>query len=226
MEISNNEARNIIDRTRLDQAAALVLAASNAGFEVKQVTIDLSKARLRTDPYKISIPFQSIFVADASSLSANVNLIVDTIDSVQDPIPLHKKDSMEFPLAKKQAYLYWDAQTSTTITILFFVMGIFRSGSQLVQSTNAGNGSSINDLASVALTTATTLIRAAETRGAINLYNAGPDDAWIGGSAVDGLGGATPGMLLEVGGTMIYENSGAVYGVSDGTSTIHVQTET
>lgn len=217
-EILNQQnTQAILNMADQIKKAAIFEGSTQKPFGVQSITLDLSTARLSTDPFKVGFPFKSIYVSSATDVIANINLIPQTRDSYQSAIPFKLNDSWtrEEPIA--EAYLYWTAQSGKTITIHFFVDSEFRSGSQISQT---GGGVAIIDGSSfttsrVDLTaaTATSVLSSDTTRKQCNVQNNTGADVWFGGSSVSNTG-ANLGQKVSAGSIFIWKNTAALYAYS------------
>jgi len=184
-KLSENDVQNIIQAMNQSFQAQLQYANSGAPFEVKKLTIDLTTAQLETAPLKIGFAFTSLYVVSASDTSSNVQMKVDTRDSYQDSFDLFKKDSLEFPGPKKEAYIYWEAQANKTMEILFFVTGRFKPGSNVteISSSVGANSRSLVTPVSV-LTTETALLSLDLNRKKATIFNDGTGTIYLGPTGV------------------------------------------
>lgn len=205
---------NLADQLR---NAAIFEGTTQKPFEVQSVTINLSTARLNTDPYVIGFPFRSVYVSAASDVSATLNLIPQTRDSYQSSIPFKLNDSWSVDQPAAMGFLNWTAQTGKTITLHFFIDSEFRSGSQISQT---GGGVSINDGSSfvtsrVSLTaaTATSVLSTDTSRKQCNIQNNTGADVWFGNSSVSNTG-ANLGQRVAAGGIFTWRNTSALYAYS------------
>ena len=155
---------NIVDGI-LRQASELNRAKIFQGttqrpFEVQKITLDLTTAKREDSPYKISFPFQSIYVGGATDVLTNVSIKVNSPDAIQSSFPLYLKDSVNFPFPVSEAYIHWTAQSGKSIDLYIFVSGEFRSGSQISVT---GGGVSIVE-GSTSTLTSIDLLAAARTQ--------------------------------------------------------------
>lgn len=212
------QAAMILDKFNEIQRARIFEGNTQRPFSVQKMTIDLTTARLSTQPYKIGFPFKSIYVQTATDVYASVNVKLLTQDSSQSSFPMKLNDSFnnEFPIA--EAYLDWEAQSGKSITLIFFLDSEYRSGSQISVT---GGGVSINDGSSItgptrvtlAATTAAAIAPADTLRKVATLYNDSGADIFLGDSSVTDSG-ATKGIPWANGTILYWRNTGALYGYS------------
>lgn len=202
--------------------AGLFIGNTEKPFLVQSVTLDLTTARLETDPFKIGFGFRSFYVSAATDVAVNVNLKPGNRDSSQSAIPIKKNDSLDFEIPVSEAYIHWDAQTSKSITILFFTNASFRSGSQISVT---GGGVSINEgssftQASVALVAATpTAIFAADSTRKVGVFqNKSGASVWVGGPTVTN---SLAFYEVTAGSEFIWKNTAALSGFSLAGGTVH-----
>lgn len=226
-EILNQQnTQAILNMADQIKKAAIFEGSTQKPFGVQSITLDLSTARLSTDPFKVGFPFKSIYVSSATDTICTISLIPQTRDSYQSAIPFKLNDSWtrEEPIA--EAYLYWTAQANKSITIHFFVDSEFRSGSQISVT---GGGVSIVDGSTItgptrvtlAATTATIIAPALSTRKKCTIQNKTGADLYIGGATIGAVGGATEGIKIPADGIIYWQNTGALYGWSVAGGNIH-----
>lgn len=194
-------------------------------FGVQKLTLDLSTAKLETDPFVVNFPFRTFFVQTASDNSVEVNFKPVTRDSYQSFFPVKKNDvwSADYPISA--AFLHWSAQSGKSITLVFFVDSEFRSGSQI--SVNSG-GVSINDGSSfeaqtrvtLVATTAAIIAPANSDRKLCLIENNTGADLFIGSATVTNSG-ATRGIRLAAGDVLEWRNTAALYGYSVAGGDVH-----
>lgn len=215
--ITQESAQAVVDLARQLSKASIFLGSTQKPFEVQTITLDLSTARLSTQPYRIGFPLKSVYVSTATDVLANVNLIPTTQDSYQSAIPFKQNDAWTIDQPISEAYLYWDAQAGKTITLKLFVNSEFRSGSQISVT---GGGVSIVEGSSFTTTrvdltaaTATAVLASDSTRKNSSIQNNTVSDVWFGGSSVSNTG-ANLGIKVASGATFIYKNTAALYAYS------------
>lgn len=235
--MSTEMARAIVRQaSEIDRAKSLV-DANEPPFEIQVITLsttELGTAKTIELPFKIGFGFRSVFVRDATDSNVQVSLRPYGPDQVNGDIPLKYNDSVVFPTRIPQAVLTWSAQTSKTMTLVFFLNGEFRSGSQ-VSSTAGGvsvtTGTAMAPSAPVAVgITAVQLLAASSTRKKATIGNplGSGINLWISGtSAVTNAAGGFPGILLEPGDYYEFLNQGTLFGIASAASVnVTIQTET
>lgn len=127
--ISKDIADQILNLASQVDKASVFDANTQRPNEVIVVDIDLSVARLETDPKIIKFPFKSVYVVQASDTAALINLKPISRDSSQGSIPFRDKDSWKLDRQITDCYIHWDAQAGKTMKLIFFVNSSFESGS-------------------------------------------------------------------------------------------------
>ncbi|NJM09524.1 MAG: hypothetical protein HC883_01090, partial [Bdellovibrionaceae bacterium] len=93
--------------------------------------LDLSTARLRSDPVEVAFPFKSVFVEEATDVNTYVSMLLGSREAHQDSFKLKLNTSVEIDYPVNKAYLFWDAQPGKSILIKAFPEARFRSGTQI-----------------------------------------------------------------------------------------------
>jgi uncharacterized membrane protein YphA (DoxX/SURF4 family) len=217
----------------LDQASALQKARVFEGntqkpFGIQAITLDLSSARLETQPYPISFPFRSLYVARATDSTVEIQFKPITQDSYQSAVPLSRKDCFIADYQQSAGFFYWDAQPGKSITLVFFVHAEFKSGS-MITTTSGGvsivDGSAITQAnVTLAAATAGALVAADADRKVATIQNNTGASIWVGPSTVTNSG-ATRGFEVAPGFTLVWRNTAALYGYSVLGGSVHVTSE-
>ena len=108
------QAQNVFDASIADQQRT-------SPKEIQSLPLDFSVARTRSNAMKVSFPFKSVLVEQATDLNTYIYLIPISNDSGNDPIRLGTKDIYKNEFGFRECYIYWDAQPSKTILLKFFV---------------------------------------------------------------------------------------------------------
>jgi len=211
MESNREQMLSILDEFFTLRKASLIQSQENTPLEVMTITFDLSTTRTREQAFPISFPHKCIYVS--------TNYLADTNDTVQGVVPLKSKDVLSHEFPKAKGYLYWSAQSGKSISLVFFVKSDFKSGSFLLQNTNASFSSyTTNAVVSVS----TTAVALTSTGNNSTFYNDGAHTVYVGSS---GVTGAT-GLPIPSGSERTFNNSGTLYGItSSGTSTVRILSE-
>jgi hypothetical protein len=216
--LTPEEVNLILQGAGLLKRAQIFEGNTQHPLKVIPITIALDTAKLSTDPFKIGFPFKSLFVSDATDTAVQVSLIPGARDSLQGAITLSKKDSWDSDAMVAEAYLYWSAQASKSITLLFFVDSSFRSGSQI--SVTAGgvsisSGSSATQASvNLAATTAAAIAPALSTRKQATIQNLSGADLYVGADNTITDTASTGSIRIADGGIIVWQNTGALYGYS------------
>jgi hypothetical protein len=184
-------------------------------FQVQKVVIDLSTARLPTQPYKISVPFKSLYVQDATDIYSTIDVQVGTQDSLQSVFSIKKNDSWNSDYPISECYLSWAAQSGKSITLILFTNAAFNSGSQISVT---GGGVSISEGSSFtqsALTfvgaTALSIFASDSTRKIGVFQNKTGASVWVGNSTVTNTNAF---FEVAAGADFVWRNTGQLYGYS------------
>jgi len=186
------------------------------GAQYRTLTLALDTAKLATQPYKIGFPFKSLQVYDATDTNVTVYLKASSQDDSQDWITLTKNNSLEFTKPIREAYLYWTAQTSKSIKIIFLLSGKFATN-QFVQTSTGGvtlyDGSAVSPSAGATVAaTAAALFASDTSRKMALIQNNGTIPIFISGtSSVTTDTGANPGIKLNPGESFEWRSSAACY---------------
>lgn len=225
--------QNIFQQTLARFYASVRSSGDSIPIRQQRITLDLTTAASRGNPYKIGFPFTALRVESATDNDVNVRLSLnsDTDQQIDNYTKLVKNDSMEFSSPQSNGWLTWTAQSGKTITLILYVDVAFRSGTQTSTLSGgvvitAGSGMTPQTPVSV-LTTVTTLFTASATRYKNTIQNLGSNDIYISGINTVTIGsGILPGIKLSPGDTYEWINAGACYGIADGAaSTVSINTE-
>lgn len=217
--LNESDVAQILNSAELIKRARIFEGKSQRPFSVQIVQLDLSTAKLETDPYPIRFPFRSFYIQSATDTYANIQVKVGSRDTTQSGFTAKQNDSFSADIPQAEAYLYWSAQSGKSMTIVFFTDAEFRSGSQISVS---GGGVSINEGTSVSAATRVILSAATaaiiaptdSTRKTSVIQNNTSGDLFISGTSAVTNSGATRGITLTPGTIYEYRNTGALYGYS------------
>lgn len=195
-------------------------------FQVQRLVLDLTSARLETDPLIISFPFRSIFIQDATDNNVSVNFRPTTTDSIQSYFSLKKNDAWNVDTAIPRGYLHWSAQSGKSITIILFTDAEFKSGSQI--SVNSG-GVAINEgstagaatRVTLSATTAAAIAPSNSNRKVCLIENNTGADLYISGANTLTNSGATRGIKVLAGDRIEWRNTAILYGYSVAGGDVH-----
>jgi len=184
--------RNIRASERESEISEMLSGRANI---FQKVYCDLATAQPSNRLYRVTIPFRSIFVRDATDSTAVVYFSPNenSIGNVAEALPLYKNDTFDFARMIAGGYFWWDAQAGKTMSIYVSTMGAMRAGSQLSQISGGFSISDGSAIASNKLTgevatiacpagAATQILSADSDRKVMNLYIDGA--AWIGDASV------------------------------------------
>lgn len=227
--MNNQDAKNILQPSR-DLANARVRdLQSNPQSLFQRLSLDLTTAKTEANALKIGFGFKCIYVELATDTSTLVSFKPSVRSQNVSYLQLGRKDVIDFDHRIDGGFLFWSAQAAKTMTLVFILEASFKSGSQISQ--NSG-GVSINEGSAVGAPTAVTL--AAATAAAIlpsdldrkvsTLQNNTGADLWVGSATVTNAG-ATMGIKIASGQTLVWKNTAALYGYSVAGGTVNYMTE-
>lgn len=217
------EGRRIVEALSRGDKAYIERAAQLNPTAIRVQTFTLTTAP--TNPVSVGFAFKSVYVVAASDAGASISLKPFSDSDNNDYVPLALKDVLAFDQPVNKCFINWTSQSGKTITVVFFTDAKFTSGSFVNESTSSLDGNSINDYASIAVSTTLANLVDNTSRNVISIVNNGPDAGYVGGSGVLATPGSEKGYYLSVGSTIIYNNSAAIYFASQGTSNLMIQTE-
>lgn len=137
-KMTTEEARAVVQQAQNVFDASIADQQRTSPKEIQSLPIDLSVARTRANAMKVSFPFKSLLVEQATDLNTFVYLIPISNDSGNDPIKLGLKDVYKSEYGFRECYIYWNAQPSKIILLKFFVRSIIENG-RLVIDNQSGN---------------------------------------------------------------------------------------
>ena len=130
-------ASAVLQDQRAQDQARIFEGNTQKPFGIQKVVLDLTTAQLETQPFRVTFPFRSLYVQEATDGNVYVYFKPETDNSYQSPVKLFLKDVLKgnYPIAGGS--FFWDAQSSKSITLLFFTELDFTSGSY-VQTSSGG----------------------------------------------------------------------------------------
>lgn len=208
-------ARAILGQVQDAARARIFEGTTQQPQQIQKIVLDLTTARLETQPYQIKFPFRSFYVQDATDTIANIFVKPTTQDSVQSFFTVKKNDSWASDYPISSAFLHWDAQSGKSITLVFFSEAEFRSGSQ-ISVTGGGvsivEGSTYSQAALTFVAATQLQIFAADTTRKVGTFqNKTGASVWVGGAAVTNT---TAYYEVLNGADFIWKNTGILYGYS------------
>ncbi len=219
-------ARKLINNADILDEASIIKSSADQDSGVLVQTYALDTAVLASNP--IIVPqFQSVYVSSATDQNVSVSLALSnrSLEGMNNAVPLTQNAGVGLPRPISGGYLFWSAQSGKTITLMFLKRGIFQSG-KLV-SVNSG-GITISEGSAIATRTVASLPSITSTRGIIlpalatriaeTLYNGDSFNYYLGDVTVTVPSGASPGIPLLPGQSMIWKNTAALYAITDGST--------
>lgn len=213
-----DQVDQILSALQRPDRARITDGTYNKPFNVQSMTLSLDTAKLSTAPQKISFPFSSVFIANATDTTVNVNVQLFGQDSMNSTFQMKKNDAFTMPFPISEAYLSWPAQAGKTITIVFFVSGEFRPGSQI---SVINGGINISEGSAVALGGQVTLLAATaaliapilSTRNVAWIQNKTGADLYLGDASITDSG-ATEGIKVPPDYIISWKSTAGLYGYS------------
>lgn len=217
--IDKELAQSLLQEVRDLRNARIFQGNTQKPFKVQKIVLDLSTAKLETNPYKVSFPFQSLYVQEATDSATVIKFKPGTQDSYQSDFNMRSNDSWSSEVPTTEATFFWDAQSNKSITLVFFVDAEFRSGRQIsVQSggVSISEGDVIGTATTTTLapTTATIIAPSNSNRKCSTIENNTGADLFVSGSSTVTNSGATRGLRVAPGENIKLRNTGALYGYS------------
>ena len=194
-----------------------------------RVVIPLDVAATSSNPYKIAGIFNGFYVEGATDTITQVQLGLSSPEThnLANYTNIKINDSCEFDQPIKDIYLMWSAQTGKTITIVFYFGVNFKPGSQL-SVTSGGvsitEGSTLTATNFSVGTTASQLLTFDSSRLAVTVQNQGGTPIYIGATSGVTAGGASGGLLLGAGSTVKFNNTTALWALTEFTTNSSIYT--
>lgn len=132
-DLTGQQALQIVKQSMTTFTAAIQAAQLGARQKIQQLTIDLSIGRDKGNALKISFPFASLYVEQASDTNCFVKAIPESVDDGMGEIQLSLKDTFTDEFGFRSLYLYWPVQPNKKMVIKFFTTSKFQTGS-LIQA--------------------------------------------------------------------------------------------
>lgn len=202
------------------QAAELMESRDVRPNNFQKITLALDTAATSQNPYKIPIPFRSIFVGLATDPSVKVSLALheNSPMALDNAIPLALRDSYSSSKAIAVSYLTWTAQAGKTISLWLSVDGNITSGTQISQnaggvSINSGSSATLNQK-TLAAASGSLIFAVDTTRKQGTFINDSGADLWVGVASTVTNAGGTKGIKIADGGAFSWQNTAALYGYS------------
>ena len=150
-KLSGEEAKAIVRNLLTPFQANIQRQQVSSEKIIEELTIDLSIERTRSNALKISFPFVSLRVEQATDIQTFCNLIPVDISDYQKSAQLKLNDSIEFDNGISGIFITHPAQAGKKMVIKFFTQGRVRSGSVVLDQGSAvstiyvGDASAPND---------------------------------------------------------------------------------
>lgn len=148
-KIISQNSKNVIDNSEFLDNSFLDLQQSDAPKLIRKITINLTKERTLSNPYKITFPYKSIYIQHSTTSTDKINLITNANEETQDLIPLSLKDTLNFDMPIKGAVIINDAQPACFMTIVFILKASFRPGNTILATVKNSDGSNFETNAGV-----------------------------------------------------------------------------
>ena len=210
----------LLDRNDKPRQADIFEANTQRPLNVRSLTIALDTAQLVNQPFKVGFPFESVCVVSATDATTSINMRIGANDSIVDSFPLKQNFQLNLGKSTSECYLDWIAQSGKSIQLLFFVNAQLNTGSQLI-SISGGvtqqDGTAVSAISSVTTVGGTSIIvaPALSTRKTCMLVNNSAGTLYVGGTtAVTADATATGGIPIASGGTFVWRNPAALWGIT------------
>lgn len=212
------QKRALISAFRDDLSAEIYESDVLSPFTFQVITLDLSVARLQSNPYSIGFAFKAIALKNATGGQGTVFVRFNTQDSGISWLRLDNNDSVNCERMFGGCDLYWNAQSGKTMDVLLFTNAKFESGSLINSGTiTVAPATTITTTRpTLSAATATTLIASSTTRQRVTILNRSAESIFLGESSSVTNSGATCGYELTAGSTIEYRNRAQIYGYSVG----------
>ena len=138
-KLSGEDAKAIVRSLASGFQATIQKQQISSDKLISTLVLDLGVERTRNNPLKISFPFISVRVEEATDSSSFCRMIPVSIDSYQDDCLLQLNDSIEFDNGISNIYITNPIQTGKTMVLKFFTQARVRSGSLVEKSNQATN---------------------------------------------------------------------------------------
>lgn len=227
-----DDPRDVLAPDKLREKAELLQSEHSRPFNIQKIQLQLDTARTSSNPFELAGGFRSIWIAEATDPTVQVNLTLHSRDvpAISGAIPMKMRDCFAMPSKVAKAYITHTAQAGKTVTIFIALDGEFRSG--LTTSVNSG-GVSLNDGASFTRTIVATNAGAPAVslfpqdlnRKCGSFVNDTGADMWVGEAGITNAG-ATKGRLVSPLETFIWRNTAQLYAYTAAAQNIAIIEET
>lgn len=161
-KLTGDDAKAIVRSMAEGFQATIQNQQSSTQKLISTVVLDLGIERTRTNPLKVSFPFVSLRVEEASDTLASCRVIPVTIDSYQDNTLLKLNDSLEFDNGISALFITNEVQAGKSMILKFYTTARVRSGSLVLANNSSpatfqiGDASAQNDGLTQLITTSLT----------------------------------------------------------------------
>lgn len=144
-KLTGDEAKSIVQSLATGFQATIQKQQTSSDKLISTLVLDLSVARTRTNPLKISFPFISVRVESATDIQSNCRIIPVSIDSYQDDTLLKLNDSLEFDNGISNVFITNAAQAGKQMVLKFYTTARVRSGSLVLDQNSSVNNLTIGE---------------------------------------------------------------------------------
>lgn len=130
------KAQQLLNSLLSSYDAKVKASQANAVDEIRSFDLDLSKERTRDNPLKVSFPFKTILVEQATDLQTYVNVLPESADQGRGFVRMGLLDSFNTEFGMSNCYLFWNAQPNKKIRIVFFTTSNVSSGRLVIDQTS------------------------------------------------------------------------------------------
>lgn len=142
-KMSTEEARAIVLQAQNVFDASIADQQRSSPKEIQSYPIDLSIERTRANAIKVSFPFKSLLVEQASDINTFVYVVPISNESGNDPLRMGLRDVYKSEFGFRECYIYWDAQPTKSVLLKFFVRSNIENGRLVLDQNSIGSSYNI-----------------------------------------------------------------------------------
>jgi len=150
-KLTGEDAKAIVRSIATGFQATIQRQQASSEKLISTLTLDLSVERTRATAMKVSFPFISVRVEEATDLNSSCRIIPVSIDTYQDDTLMKLNDSLEFDNGISNVFITNTAQAGKKMVLKFYTQARVRSGSLVLDQNStpstfsAGEATSQND---------------------------------------------------------------------------------
>ena len=138
-KLSGDDAKAIVRSLASGFQATIQNQQTSSQKLISTLVLDLSIERTRSSALKISFPFISMRVEEATDVNSSCKIIPTSIDDYQDDTILKLNDSLEFDNGISCVFITNPAQAGKKMIIKFYTSARVRSGSLVLDANTLNN---------------------------------------------------------------------------------------